>query len=323
MKVCKNLIKKAKMVALFSHENPDPDTIGSTIALYNALTQMGKHVELFCESEISENYNFLSETKQYNSQDFNPQHFDLLIAVDIAASHMLGRFEDAFLSHANTLRFDHHTNGDNFAKANFVQKSSACAILVYKLLEYVKFKINEPVATSLFLGICGDTGLFRNNGTDSESFEVAGKLINLGANIRKVYDEFFDKKTVSAVKMTATSLLSAELDEKYKFAVLTSKAEDYQKFNVPENDNLGNLPLTYLSCGYKIAVILKEKSDGIHCSFRSKAEFDVSALASEFGGGGHKNAAGCRINSSLSEAKKQVKKAITNYLKTKEEQNVN
>lgn len=318
IKSLKSSVKNARKIALFSHENPDPDTVGSTVALLNAFTKIGKTVSLFCETEVSGNYLFLKETENYNKDEFLPENFDMVIAVDVATSKMLGRYEDDFLKNQNSFRIDHHIGGDNFAKTNIVLKTSACANLIYYILKLFKINIDESIATPLFLGLCGDTGIFRNNGTDSESFEIASKLINCGANIRRVYDEFFDKKTVSVVKMTSNSLLNAEVDDNFKFAILTATAENYKKFNVPENDNLGNLPLTYLSCGYNIAVILKEKEDGIHCSFRSKPDFDVSCIASKFGGGGHKNASGCKLDCSLVDAKEQVIKEIKNYLKSNE-----
>ena len=110
-------------------------------------------------------------------------------------------------------------------------------------------------------------------------------------------------------KRTATVITLEDCD----FGILTK--DDYQKFGVSEEEVIGNLPNTYLNCGYKVAVVLKEKDDGIHCSLRSKFEFDCSKIAEVFGGGGHKNASGCKIENSLSEAKTLMANAIKEYLK--------
>lgn len=307
------ILKKSKKVALFSHENPDPDTIGSTLALYGILTNMGKQVSLFCETKIDETYNFLAESKLFNTTTFDDS-FDLAVAVDIADNYMLGRFENDFLNHPNSLRIDHHKSGINYAKENVVKFESATGILIFDIAKKLHQKITPDIATKIYFAICGDTGIFRNNNTDSVTFDVCSKLLKFGADFRKVYSEFFDKKTVSYVKASSNVLLNAELDDKFGYAIMTISKEEYNQFSLPEVDTLGNLPHTYLNCGYKIGAILKEKPDGIHLSFRSKFEYDVSKIAEKFGGGGHKNASGAKISDmSLANAKKLVKKEIENY----------
>lgn len=311
------ILKKSHKIALFSHENPDPDTVGSTIALCMALRQKGKEVELFCESEISENYFFIEQAKEYNKIELDDS-FDLLCSVDVPTDDKLGKYRDKFLSFDNTLKIDHHKSATNFARENYVKYESACAVVIFDILKKLKVHITPEIANCLYLGICGDTGTFHYNNTDSKTFEVCSNLLKSGANIRTVYGEFFDKKTVSYIKMSSTSLLSAKINDDLGFVILTAKAEDYKKFNMPENDdNLGNLPNAYLNCGYKIAVILKEKPDGIHCSFRSKYEYDVSEIAMQFGGGGHKNASGCVINETLENAFNHVENLVKKYLKGK------
>lgn len=315
MKTTLKLLKKANKIALFSHASPDPDTIGSTLALFTALKNMGKKVDLYCEDEIPENYNFLNDTINYNAGSFNYLDYDLLVAVDIASGHMLGKFEQDFMAHKNTLRLDHHTKGDLIACENLVEGYSACGILVYKLLKRFKVKISKEIATALYFAICGDTGIFRNNNTDSETFLIASKLLDAGAEMRRVYTEFFDKKTVPYLKLTSSILLNAEINDEFGFVIMSASMADYEKFNTSSEESIGNLPNTYLNCGYKLAVILKEKDDGVHCSLRSKFEYDCSLVAETFGGGGHKNASGCLIKKSLEEAKKDMETAVINYLK--------
>lgn len=312
------ILKKAKKIALFSHSSPDPDTIGSTIALYNAFLKLGKNVDLFCEDDIPENYYFLEDAKKYNQQSFNKENYDLLVAVDIAGINMLGKFQEDFDAHANTLRLDHHIKGELEAKFNIVKVYSACAILIYETIKSLKVKIDARIATALYFALCGDTGLFRNNNTDSLSFKVAAELLDRGAEIRKVYSEFFDKKTVPYLKLTSNALLGAQINDELGYVVMTVSSEDFNKFGVSSNESVGNLANTYLNCGYKICAILKEKEDGIHGSFRSKYEYDSSEIARVFGGGGHKNASGFLIEKSLDDASSDVHNAICEYLKNYE-----
>ncbi len=315
MKIATKLLKKAKSIALISHISPDPDTVGSTLALFACLKQLGKPVDVYCDCIPNQNYNFLEDFKVYKTQPVERfSDYDLVVAVDVPTSEKLGCYLDAFSAHDNTLRIDHHTSSDPFAKTNVVYPYSACALLIFYIAKKLKVKIDENIATCLYLAICGDTGIFRNNNTDGVTFEICSKLFDYGANYRKVYAEFFDKKTVPYLKLTSNALLNAEINDENKYVILKVIISDYEKFGVSLEDYVGNLPQNYLNCGYKIGAILKEKEDGIHCSLRSKFDYDVSKIASVFGGGGHKNASGCVINETMENAKIQVKQAIENYL---------
>ena len=209
--------------------------------------------------------------------------------------------------------------------ANVVYKRNSITAIVpirkecgeprYKL----KIKIDYKIATPLYLAICGDTSLFRNNNTDSETFDVAGKLLENGAEIRRVYGEFFDKKNVSYIKLSSSVLLGAKINDEYGFVIMSASKEDYEKYNASTDENVGNLANSYLNCGYKIAVVIKEKEDGLHCSLRSKFEYDCSKIAEVFGGGGHKNASGCKIQKDIESAKKDIESQIIKYLRENSE----
>lgn len=308
-----SLIKKSKNIAIFSHKSPDPDAVGSALALKLALEKMGKNIGLFCDDEMPENYSFLDGYSDYNQVDLTG--FELYLSVDVASSNLLGRFEEPFCGFTNTAKIDHHANGNKFAKHEVVKPESACAMVIFELIKLLKVKITKEIATSLYLGICGDTGIFRNNNTDSKTFLVCSELLEKQADIRKVYSEFFDKRTVENLYLTSNAIMSAIVNEEYKFVIMSVSIDDYQRFGASENENIGNLPNSFLNCGYKIGVILKQKMDGVHCSFRSKFEYDVSKIAEKFGGGGHKNASGCLIIDSLTNAENSVEKEIINYLK--------
>ena len=104
------ILKKASSVAIFSHISPDPDTIGSTLALRRILMLMGKSVDVFCSDNIPEDYNFLDDAKAYNGELKN---YDLLVSVDVSSSQRLGIYEEMFLGHKNTIKIDHHQTSEN------------------------------------------------------------------------------------------------------------------------------------------------------------------------------------------------------------------
>ena len=301
------LLKKFKNIAVFSHKSPDPDAIGSALAFYHSLKKMGKNISLFCDDEMAGNFGFLDGFETYNKSDLSG--FDLYVSIDVASGQLLGKFEEQFTKFDTTLKIDHHSVGNNFAKHNLVKTYSSCAIVIYELLKHLKVKIDKTTATCLYFGICGDTGIFKNNNL------VCSELLDLGADYKTVYSEFFEKRTLPNLYLTSNAIMSAYVNDENGFSVMTVSNDDYEKFGADENEHIGNLPHSFLNCGHKISAILKQKNDGIHCSFRSKFEYDVSRIAEKFGGGGHKNASGCLIIDSLQNAEKQVIETIKNYLR--------
>ena len=307
------LIKKSKNIAIFSHKSPDPDAVGSALALKHALNKMGKNVFIFCDETDFSSFSFLSGSKDYNIGELT--NCDLFIAIDVASGDLLGRFEEQFKNFPLTIKIDHHSKGKKFAKLELVKNESSCAMVIFEVIKALKVKISDYIATCLYFGICGDTGIFKNNNTDSKTFLVCSELLNQGADFKKVYSEFFDKRTLENLYLTSNAILNAIVNDEEKFAIMSVSTDDYEKFGASENESIGNLPNQFLSCGYKIAVILKQKHDGIHCSFRSKCEYDVSKIAEKFAGGGHKNASGCLIIDSLTNAENLVEREIKNYLR--------
>ena len=309
-------LKKSKKIALFSHISPDPDSIGSAMALYYALKIMKKNVYLFCDDENLQRFSFIDAQNLYNQVDLDDS-FDLCIGVDVATLDRIGKFKDEFSNAKITMRIDHHKSGDDYAKTNLMKPYSACGILVYEIIKKLKIKINPQIATLLYFAICGDTGGFRFNNTDALTFEICAKLVKLGANIRWLYDEFFEKRTVTSLKLTSKILLDAKINDDFGYVIMKVRKQDYDDFGASESEYVGNLPNLYLNCGYKIACIIKEKSDGIRGSLRSKFEYDCSLIAEKFGGGGHKNASGIGfgLDKSVEEIENLLENEIVEFLK--------
>lgn len=307
------LLKKSNKIAIFSHRSPDPDAVGSALALKFALNKLGKTVSLFCEDNPPENYYFLNGVEDYNKDKL--EGFDLYISVDVASPQLLGTLEEQFTSFYNTAKIDHHSSGTVFAKQELVRIESACAIIIFELIQKMKIKFDEQIATYLYFAICGDTGVFRNNNLNSKVFAVCSKLLEYGADYKRVYVEFFEKRTLESLYLTSGAILNAKVDEENKIVVMSVPKSEYEKYGADPSEHIGNLPNTFLNCGYKISVILKQKDDMIRCSLRSKSEFDVSKIAEKFGGGGHKNASGCSFDCSIKEAEMQIEKAMIDYLK--------
>lgn len=307
---------QAKNIALFTHTRPDPDAVGSTLAMRQILQSLNKNVDIFCGGEVEESYNLLEDIVFFNKKSC--KSYDLFVSLDMATPNMLGEHKDWFLSQTNTMKLDHHIAGSDFAKVNVSKNYSAMAIFVYQIATRLKVKVNKSVASRLFFGIAGDTGNFRYSNADALTFKVASKLIECGADNLFLQKQFFDKTTLAHIALSSLALLSAELDKGKNYAILTASKQDFELSHASEMESISNLPNYYLNAGVKVAVILKELSDGVHCSFRSNEGFDCSAVASKYGGGGHKCAAGCTASGDVEQIKAELIKIFDEYFKNKQ-----
>ena len=308
-------IKQAKTIALFTHSSPDPDAIGSILTFYEIIKQLGKEADMFC-GDKPDKFLFLP-----NYEKLNPElkEYDLLITLDTGGPSQLDDYEQYFLSHENTIRIDHHENGKAFAKLNLMVPESSCTVLIFDIIKLFKLKVTPLMATYMYFGICGDTGVFKFSNTDSKTFEVSAKLLKFGADIKKVYDEYFEKTSVSRIKLVANIMLNSKINDEVGYVILKVKLKDYEKYGATIDENLSNLPNEFLNCGYKFAAILKEREDKISCSFRSKNRYDCSIVASKFGGGGHTYAAACSFQESIESVEKKLEKEIIKYIKGEDE----
>jgi phosphoesterase RecJ-like protein len=291
-----NLLKKAQKVLCISHKKPDGDTLGASNAFYHVLRDMGKQVDFACIDEIPEKFHFLSGvTKSIKS--FNYQDYDLLIVSDAGASYMTKYQEiypDIFSGRVPVINFDHHASNDNFGTLNIVDvRSASTTVLIYKLLTFLGVKITPPCATALLSGIYNDTGSLMHQNTTLEVFEIAGKLVELGAKVNLVAKNLFRTTPVNTMKAWGKVLERATLNEEgVVISVITEK--DFKDIGARSDDLSGVVDFMNAVPGSKFTVLINEDEKGnVKGSFRTRRDdIDLAKLAESFGGGGHKKAAG-------------------------------
>ncbi len=296
----KKLIDKAQKILSISHKRPDGDTLGSSCALHLALEQqLGKKVDMACIDEVPERFRFMADMDKVISK-FNFRDYDLIIVSDAGASYMTNYhtvYPDIFKSEVPVINFDHHASNDNFGKVNVVDPNSASAtILLYKFFEFAGLRITPSVATALLCGIYNDTGSLMHSNTTIEVFEIAGKLMEKGGRIHQVSKNLFRTNPVSTLKLWGRVLENARVnDEGVTLSVVTWK--DFKECGAGPDEVSGVVDFLNSVPGSKFTVLLNEDEHGnVKGSFRTQPDdVDLSELAGQFGGGGHKKAAGFSI----------------------------
>jgi len=286
------LIKQCSSIALFAHTIPDGDTVGSCIALAHGLKQLGKTVEIFCDYPITGKLATFDEVKLIHNQFFGK--YDLFVAVDCGDIFRTGEFSGLYDSQKETLTIDHH-GGECFSKYNCLfQYASTCQI-VFEILKELGIEFNPTIATYLYMGLCTDTGNFSNSNTDADSHNMAGELINFGADFQHINRTFFRDIELNELKLHARVLSRMRTYYDGQMILLYVHQADIDEFGLDNTVTTGLVHYANDVVTAKVAVCVSQDGENAYkVSMRGK-NYNVREVCQHFGGGGHLMAAGCRI----------------------------
>lgn len=297
-----NLINNNNKFAIFTHESPDGDAIGSSLALYLGLKSLNKDVEIITD-EYPASFNFLYGINNIVSK--GKKDYDVTIALDCAEEKRIYDPTSAFRKSLHTISIDHHESNTFFAECNYVEdKSPATCKTLVKIFKKINITITKEIGEALMMGIITDSGGFRYDTVDDETFEIAAEMLDLGVNISKIYRDTFDLQTKPqfALSQIATSRLKFINEDKIAITYIT--LEDIKKTNAKTGDHEGIVNIGRNVEGVMVSIFLREIEKGIHkVSLRSNSDkINVSEIAKVFNGGGHSKAAGCIIQGPISKA---------------------
>ncbi len=298
-------IKKAETIVILTHEIPDGDAVGSSLSLAIALEKINKKVDIIIP-DYPQIFNFLPEIdKIKNKTDI--ENYDLAIALDCADSKFLCGYKKYFGNAKTKIVIDHHSSNTMYGDINFVNPAMpACCQVLIAMFQYFKIEINKELATCIITGIITDTGGFCY-GTTAETFEFAADISRLGVNISEIFKYALKIKSREAFELNkiATNRLEYLEDGKITFTYITE--EDIIKVNAKQGDHEGIVDIGKNIENVEVSIFLHAVPEkGYKLSLRSVERVDVSKIATVFGGGGHKKAAGAYIKGDIEQIKKRV-----------------
>ncbi|MDD2870701.1 MAG: bifunctional oligoribonuclease/PAP phosphatase NrnA [Candidatus Gracilibacteria bacterium] len=314
-------IKNSNKILLINHIRMDMDSFGSLSAMYDILKQLGKDVkaindEIPPETFAFTGYNQIIDTNlELKSPLLNKEGVrgwlpDIIISFDAASLDQLGKsYLDNIDVFNNTEFFviDHHITNPGFGKINIINtKSSSTCELTFDILREINLDkyITPKIATSLLSGIYTDTNIFYNSNTTKNTHIVAGELIELGADFRKPYFEFYMKRTFEKSKLWGEVLANhMKSTENGKIVYACIDKNVFKKTNTDDRQLTGIISEFFANIeGVEICFLSYEMSNKqIKTSFRCTENHDVAKICETFGGGGHKQAAGFNSDKSLNE----------------------
>lgn len=287
----------AKNPVLLAHIRPDGDAFGSLLALGHALRDRGQRPSLFVEGGMIPMYQFLPGSERVLDLPSQlPPETDCLVALDTSTRDRLGQKTLSWPQPIDIV-IDHHISNPAFGKLNLiVPEIPSTTGVLFELFQQASWKISAANATCLYTGLTTDTGSFRYRGTNAHTLHVAAKLVELGADPAEIAKQCYLSITHErfALRKMVSNTISIKNDK--KSAYLTILPDFYAKTGAKSEDAEGIIEEVASIQGVEVGSLFEFMPDGgLRVSLRSKGKVDVNAIASSFGGGGHKAAAGIRF----------------------------
>ncbi len=293
----KSALLGAQNICIISHRGPDGDAVGSNLALRLALEALGKNVVSASVDSVPENSIWLKKGDTF-VKNFDYNEFDVIVAVDCGDPKLVAFHTDKpeLLSGEKPfVNFDHHHSNNLFGTINVVDpKACSTCIIVYDFLNFCEFPITRDIATCLLHGIYFDTGGMMHSNTTSVVFDVAGKLMAKGAELRRISKELFHTTPVNKLRLLGRILERTHKNEDDVVVSAVGK-DDYEACNTDSGDTGSAIDFLNAIPGSKYCILLSEdeKKGIVKGSLRTQREdINLSDIASQWGGGGHPKASG-------------------------------
>lgn len=307
---------------LTSHCRADCDALGSELAMAEILEQFGKQVRIVNGDEVPRHISFIDpdgriETLGTGVTASDLQDTDVLMVLDTSAWVQLGPMADVVRNFSGTrVVIDHHVSQDDMQATVFKDSTSeATGRLVLELCNALKVNVTPSIAHLLFTAIATDTGWFRFASVTEKTFQALGQLVGAGASPPQVFAALYERHTLARLKLRARILENIQPLAGGKLMVTEIFQQDFAETGAEPADTEDVINTLLTVSGSQVAVMFVELKRITKVSLRSRTDFDVRVVAEQFGGGGHKAAAGIAYEGSLAEARAVVLKLLEAELK--------
>ncbi len=311
-------IKNSSRVLLHCHPYPDPDSVGSVLAMTGALKRLGKDVTaIIGDSQYPENLMSLPYREWIQSKSYSQieqKDFDLFIILDSSSPTQISRSGVTFPEGMKTVVIDHHRTNEGFGDINLIDtESSSTSQILYNLFKLWGTEIDQDMALCLLLGIYADTGGFKYPNSSPETLRIASELVKIYPNYHKFIFELGNYKKPVELELTGLALSSLEkhLNDRVVFSIIPF--EEIKKRNLSKEDAMEGLigdSLRSVVGWDVVASLVEAEPNVVTVSLRTRDEnkYDVSLIAMSVGknGGGHKGAAGTTIYESIETTKTRL-----------------
>ena len=321
------LLSKNQRIVITTHQKPDADALGSSLALGLYLKKKGNEVNVISPTDYPDFLNWMAGNEEVIVFDNSNkekifkliEQADIIFCLDFNSLDRINQLgKNVGSSPAVKVLMDHHLEPQNFADHEFWDiEAAATAEIVYEFIigSDERNLIDSEIAENLYAGLMTDTGGFRHSNTTKKTHSIAADLMELGADVTRVSKLVYDNNTVDRIKFLGFALsekLKVLTEDKVAYFAISAK--DLSKFNSKTGDTEGLVNYALSIEGIVVAALIIEKNDFIKISFRSVGNFSVNDFArAHFEGGGHRNAAGGISKLSLEETVAKFEGLVKEY----------
>jgi phosphoesterase RecJ-like protein len=310
METIQNIVEEIRnnhSFLLTTHEGPDGDAVGSSLALASILRKIGKDVVVHFRDPLPDLYVFLPGSDSVSAR-IPDRDFDVAFVLDIGELRRAGDEFCRFGRIGTIINLDHHLACECFGDHNLVDHTAAATgVLVYRIASAMGYRFDHETALCLYVSIITDTGSFRYSNANREAFNIAGEMIELGVNAWDVAEQLYENQPRKRLELLARCLPTLEIIKDGLAASVTVTLDMYAATgaNAELTDGFVNYPRSIK--GVEVAIFFRQIEDGrVKVGFRSKGKVNVALFSSAMGGGGHHNAAGCTVDGTVDEVKTRV-----------------
>ena len=296
-------LRQGSRFLITSHQNPDGDAIGSELGLARVLGALGKSATIWNLHPTPALYRPLPGSERIHSGTEPPPGFpaafDASLVLECPGLDRTGI--EAALRERPLLNVDHHLGNQLYGAVNWVEtEAPAVGVMVYELARALGVRIDTETASCLYLALVTDTGGFRFSNASPAAFEAAARLVAAGARVETVSQWLYESQPESAVRLLGHLLSTLERRHGGRIATVHLTAAMFEAAGAAPGDSEGLIDVPRSIAGVEVVAMLRELGPGEwKVSLRSRGGIDVESVARARGGGGHRNAAGCKATGEL------------------------
>ncbi|MFN2267446.1 MAG: bifunctional oligoribonuclease/PAP phosphatase NrnA [Desulfonatronovibrio sp.] len=316
----KNLNKISQVInendsfLIASHYNPDGDAVGSMLAMGYLLKSLGKRISFFNESSLPDKFSWL-EWPEPLSSEYIPGKQSWIIVLDCGDFERSGSILPQ-MAVEPIINIDHHIGNPEFGSINWVNTgSSSVGEMIAELADHLEVELSGPMAQGIYLSLVSDTGFFSFGNTSAHSLELAARLVQNGINPGKINPMILNQWTVGRLRLHGMAMDKATFHFGGKVGIISVTREMLNQTRTTADDCEGLVSAVRNVKGVKVAVSIREDEPGkIKFSLRSSEDVNVQLMASDLGGGGHKNASGGILEGTMEQAHEKLMEVISRHL---------
>ena len=303
------LIESRDRFAITSHIRPDGDSLGSSLGFYWLLQALGKDVEVIMRDPVPHSYRQLPGAQKVRVTPGVDRQYDAVFVIECSDITRPGLID---LEKQHVVNIDHHSTTALFGAINWIDSTaSAVGEMIYNLCKATGVRVTKEIAECVYTALITDTGSFHYSNTTERTFKVASELVRTGVKPAKTAEAVFASYPWSRIQLLGDVLSTARRDDSGRVACIRQTLEMQRRCAASDEDADGfvNYPLTVAEV--EAVALLKECAPEVYrTSLRSKGDVNVARVAEMFGGGGHRNAAGCTLTGSWADVEQRIVKLL-------------